>query len=216
MSTVLIKPKAKIQRLTGLLGLTLDGGRLEGMALKRVDGALQVQHSFSVALSLDPLTADAELVGQEIRNQFDAADVNERRCIVGVPLKWALTTHIEMPELPEADAESFLQIEAERSFPSDVQTLQVGSSRCHSTTGKQHAALVGIPRNHLTLLEAALVAAKLKPLSFSLGIVALQPPQAETSNGVLALVIGESHVGLQITSGGGVAALRALEGALEL
>ena len=31
----------------------------------------------------------------------------------------------------------------------------------------------------------------------------------------MALAIGESHVGLQVMAGGGVAALRALEGALE-
>jgi hypothetical protein len=55
----------------------------------------------------------------------------------------------------------------------------------------------------------------LKPVSFSLGITALQPADSEESNGVLALVIGENLVGLQITCGGGVAALRALEGAVE-
>jgi hypothetical protein len=65
------------------------------------------------------------------------------------------------------------------------------------------------------VLERALRAAKLKPVSFSLGITALQPVGTEVSNGVMALAIGESHVGLQVTAGGGVAALRALEGALE-
>src|SRR5262249_23423751 len=68
---------------------------------------------------------------------------------------------------------------------------------------------------HLIRLEECLHAAKLKPLSFSLGISALQPARPEPSHGVLALAIGESHVGLQITSGGGVAALRMLEGGLE-
>ena len=45
-----------------------------------------------------------------------------------------------------------------------------------------------------------------------------QPPGADASNGVMALAIGESHVALQVTAGGGVAALRALralQGALE-
>ena len=205
----------KRQRLTSLLGLALDGSRLEGLALRRTDGALHVQQSFAVSLSLDPLTNDPELVGREIRNHLDAVGVRERNCIVGLPLKWALTTHIEVPELPEADIASFLQIEAERSFPCDVATLHVMTSRSHTAGGKAHATLVGIPRNHLTLIEQALRAAKLKPVSFSLGIAALQPPLTEASNGVMALAIGESHVGLQITAGGGVAALRALEGALE-
>jgi hypothetical protein len=109
----------------------------------------------------------------------------------------------------------FLQIEAERSFPCDAQTLHVVTSRSHTPSGKQHAALVGIPKNHLARLAEALWAAKLKPVSFSLGIAALQPPGEDASDGVMALAIGESHVGLQVTAGGGVAALRALEGALE-
>ncbi len=205
----------KRQRLSGVLGLTLDGSRLDGVALRRTNGALQIQHSFSLSLSLDPLTNDPELVGREIRNHLDALGVRERQCIVGLPLKWALTTHIEVPALPEADVPGFLQIEAERGFPCDVQTLHVVASQSLSPSGKQHATLVGIPKNHLAALERALRAAKLKPISFSLGIAALQPAGAEASNGVMALAIGESHVGLQVTAGGGVAALRALEGALE-
>ncbi|MCX6922512.1 MAG: hypothetical protein NT154_04755 [Verrucomicrobia bacterium] len=205
----------KRQRLSGVLGLALDGSRLDGLVLRRANSALQCQQPFSVSLSLDPLTNDPELVGREIRNHLDAAGVRERHCVVGLPLKWALTTHIEVPEMPEADVAGFLQIEAERGFPCDVQTLNVASSRFQSSAGKHHATLVGIPRNHLAALEQALRAAKLKPVSFSLGITALQPAGADASYGFMALVIGESNVGLQVTAGGGVAALRALEGALE-
>ncbi len=211
-------PKLKLSkrsRLTAVLGLTLDGSRLDGLVLRRVNGALQVQNPFSVSLSLDPITNEPELVGRELRNHLNAAQVRERNCVVGLPLKWALTTHIEIPPLAEADVPGFLQIEAERSFPCDIQTLHLASSRCQSASGKQQALLVGIPKNHLAALEQALRAAKLKPLSFSLGIAALQPAVAQ-AGGVLALAIGESHVALQITSGGGIAALRALEGALEL
>ena len=215
-----------------LLGLTLDGSRLDGVVLQRVNGSLQVQQSFSVSLSLDPLTADAELVGREIRNHLEAAGVRERRCIVGLPLKWALTTHAEVPQMPEADVASFLQIEAERGFPCDVATLQVSASRCLSPSPEvrpspaaagqlspsatQHATLAGVPRNHGLLLEQALRAARLKPISFTLGITALQPAVTESLNGVLTLLIGETHVGMSVTCGGGIAALRALEGTLEL
>ena len=208
--------RLKRQRLSGVLGLALDGSRLDGIVLRRTNGALQTQQSFSVSLSLDPLTNDPELVGREIRNHLDAAGVRERQCIVGLPLKWALTdARRGARRCRRRTWPSFLQIEAERGFPCDVQTLHVVTSRSQSPSGKQHATLVGIPKNHLALLEQALRAAKLKPVSFSLGIAALQPAGAEASNGVMALAIGESHVGLQVTAGGGVAALRALEGALE-
>lgn len=203
------------QRPSGVLGLALDGSRLEGLALRRANGALHVHGAFSVSLSLDPLTNDPELVGREIRNHLEAQGIRERPCVVALPLKWALTTQVEVPELPEADVASLLQIEAERGFPCDVQTLHIATSRFQTADGKQHALLIGIPKNHLTALERALRAAKLKPLSFALGVAALQPPGLAAADGVLALAISESHVGLQLTAGGGVAALRALEGALE-
>ncbi len=204
------------RRLTSILGLTLDGSRLEGVVLRRTNGTLQLQQAFAVTLSLDLLTNDPELVGREIRNHLDAAGIRERDCVVGLPLKWALTTHVVLPELPEADVASFLQIEAERGFPSDVSTLHLGNSRCHVAPAKPQELLVGMPRNHLAVLERVLHTAKLRPVSFSLGITALQPPAASHSGGVLALAIGETHVALQVTAGGGVAALRALEGTLEV
>ena len=205
----------KRKKLSSVLGLALDGSRLDGVVLRRVNGSLQLQQSFSVALTLDPLTAAPELVGREIRNQLDAAGVRERHCVFGVPLKWVLTAHTELPPLPEADAASLLQMEAERGFPTDVATLQLASSRCPLAADKKHVLLAGIPGAHIATLEQVLAAAKLKPVSFALGLAALQPPAAENSNGVLALAIGESTVSLQITCGGGVAALRALEGAIE-
>ena len=216
-----------------VLGLTLDGSRLEGVVLRRTNGALQLRQAFSVVLSLDPLTAAPELVGREIRNHLDAAGVRERQCVVGVPLKWALTAHTELPPLPEADVTSLLQLEAERGFPYDVATLRLANSRCALADGKQHVTLAGIPEAQLATLEQVLAAAKLKPLSFSLGLAALQPPvgarlssvagdtnienvvgEDACAPGILTLAIGESHVGLLITCGG-VAALRVLEGAIQ-
>ena len=200
------------KQTNSLLGLALEGSRLEGVWLKRAGDALQIAGSFAVTLTLDPLTAAPELVGREIRNHLDAAEIRERRCVVALPLKWALAAHAKVPQLAEADAASFLQLEAERSFPCDVATLITATSRCKIAGGEEQATFVGMPRSHVATLEAALRAAGLKPESFSLGITALQRPAADT---VLALTIGESHVGMQIASGGGVLVLRALEGAVE-
>ena len=161
------------KKLTSLLGLVFDGSRLDGVVLRRTNGSLQLQQSFSATLSLDPLTAAPELVGREIRNQLDAAGVRERRCVVGVPLKWMLTAQTELPPLPEADAASLLQLEAERGFPCDVTTLRLAHSRCPLPDGKQHVTLAGILNSQLTSLEQVLAAAKLKPVSFSPGISAL-------------------------------------------
>jgi hypothetical protein len=228
----------KRKALSSVLGLALDGSRLDGVVLRRVNGALQMAQSFSVALTLDPLAAAPELVGREIRNQLDAAGVRERHCVFGVPLKWVLTAHTELPPLPEADAKNLLQMEAERGFPVDVAALRLADSRCALAGDKKFVLLAGIPSAHIATLEKVLAAAKLKPVSFALGLAALQPvvqsPKSKVqsleaagrsaldighetldSSGVLALAVGESSVSLQINCGGGVAALRALEGAVE-
>jgi Tfp pilus assembly PilM family ATPase len=102
---------------TSLVGLALDGSRLDGIWLKRGPTGLQVAGQMSVTLNLDPLTAAPELVGREIRNHLEAAEIRESHCVVALPLKWALLAQAKMPTLSEADAASFLQLEAERSFP---------------------------------------------------------------------------------------------------
>jgi hypothetical protein len=209
-----IKPASR-RALSSVLGLSLDGSRLEGVVLRRSNGALEIQQSFSVSLSLDLLTADSELVGREIRNHLDAAEVRERHCVVSLPLKWALTTQVDVPEIPEEDIAEFLQIEAERGFHADISTLHFAASRIRLPSGKQQALLVGVPKSQLQTLEDALTAARLKPLSFTLGITALQAPASEPATAVVTLAIGETQLALQVTGGGGVAALRALEGTLE-
>lgn len=204
------------KRGSAVVGMTLDGGRLEVVWLKRTNGSVLPVKQFAAALSLDPLTNEPQLVGREIRNLLETQGVKERRCVFGLPLKWALTAHTQIPELPEADIPSFLQIESERGFPCDVATLIVGQSQYALPSGQRHATFVGIPRNHVELLERVLMAAQLRPLSMCLGLTQLQPPSAKSSNGLVSLAIGETHVALQVTYGGGLAALRALEGAIEL
>jgi len=177
MNNVLKVNFGKRKKLSSLLGLSLDGSRLEGVVLRRTNGALQLhQQPFSVTLSLDPLTAAPELVGREIRNHLDDAGVRERHCVVGVPLKWALTAHTELPKLSEEDANDLLQLEAERGFPSDPATLRIANSRCALKDGKQYVLLTGIANTQLAALEQVLAAANLKPVSFTLGLTALQAP----------------------------------------
>jgi hypothetical protein len=215
MNNVLKLKFRKRKKLTSLVGLALAGSRLDGVVLRHTGGALQAQQSFSATLTLDPLTAAPELVGREIRNHLDAAGVRERHCVFGLPVKWALTAHTELPPLPEADAASLLQMEMERGFPSDPATLQLSNSRCPLAENKTHVLIAGIPRTHIAALDLVLTAAKLKPVSFNFGLSALQLPADEKSNGVLALAIGENTVSLQISCGGGVVALRAFEGTVE-
>ena len=49
MKNVLKINFGKRKRLTSLLGLTLDGSRLEGVVLRRTNGSLQLHQTFSVS-----------------------------------------------------------------------------------------------------------------------------------------------------------------------
>lgn len=196
-----------------ILGLSLDGGRLEGALLRRTNGSLQVQKTVSVALSLNLLTDDAELVGREIRNQLEQNGIREKRCVIGLPLAWALSMQVKLPALPEADIPGFLEIEAERGFPYGPETLLMATSRCRTSAGEEFATLLAIPRNHLERLQLALKAAQLRPASFVLGITSLLGTEAQEA--ALVLLVGEKEIGVEVHSGGGVAALRVLDGMLE-
>lgn len=202
---------------TSLLGLVLDGSRLELVAVKRTNGSVEIRHATTATLTLDPLTNEPELVGAELRTHLDKAGIRDRRCVVGVPLSWALTLSVAVPAgLAPEDVQSLLAMEAERGFPYAPETLMMSSSLVGPADGDRTATLVAIPRDHITRLQAALESIGLRPLSFSLGLAALQPiADSDTAGGVVALVAGEKGAGLQVTAQGGVAALRLLEGAFE-
>ena len=207
---MLIKKKP----LSRLLGLSFDQNRLEGVLLRRTNGSLVVQKSFSVELSLDLLTNDPDLAGREIRGHLEQAGIRERRCAVNIPLAWALMLQTKLPELPEADTKSFLQIEAERGFPYGLESLLISVSRYRSATGEHYATQVAVAKDHVARLTQALKAAQLRPVTLSLGVVSLQPP-ATGPDGILTIVLGENSVAFAVSAGGGMLALRTVEGGIE-
>lgn len=200
---------------TTVLGLALHGSRLDGVLVKRSNGSMQVLKTFSATLTLSPLTGDAELVGREIRNHLEQAGIRERRCVVSLPLSWALTLPTEIPEMSDDDLPGFLEIEAERGFPYGLESLMVGRSVFRAPSGQRFATQVAVPLNQLEQLERALKAAQLRTVNITFGVAALQDPLKDSSNGVLALVIGEGSVDLQITCAGGIAVMRSLDNVFE-
>ena len=205
----------KKQNTNSVLALSIEDSHLEGFVLRRTGGSIQAASSVSATLALNILTASAELMGREIRNHLEKAEIRERRCIVCLPLSWALTLQSKLPPLPEADIQSFLQIEAERGFPYGPETLMISESRFRAPSGDQYATLIAVPRDHVQRMEAALRAARLVPVSFSFGLPAMVSSVRSALDGSLAISITPSSVGLQVSSGGGIVALRTLNNAVE-
>ncbi len=205
----------KKQRPSTVLGLALDGNRLEAVVVRRTNGSVHTKEIASAALALSPLSGDPELVGREIRNYLDQAGIRERNCAVCIPLSWALTLQAKLPDLPEEDIGSFLDIEAERGFHSGPENLLIARSRSVTADGGQYVTMIAVPRNHLATLEQVLKAAKLKPVTFSLGVAVLGTGGKEIPDGAMTLGLGSNSVDLQVNAGGGIIALRSLDGAIE-
>jgi hypothetical protein len=203
----------KSKRGSSVLGLALDGNRLEAVVLRRANGTVQVRQTVSTSLALSPLTDDPVLAGREIRNHLDTAGIRERRCAVCLPPSWLMTLQCKLPDLPEADRVNFLQLEAERGFHGGQESLFTVHSIFQAAANEQYATLMAVPRANLSTLERVLRAANLKPVTFGLGISAVQP--AADTHRVITLLVRSSALDLQVSGGGGIVALRSLDGAIE-
>ena len=196
-----------------LLGLSVDENRLEGVVLRRTNGSLKVQKTVGGILSLKLLTDDPELVGREIRNLLDQAGVRERTCLFCLPVSWLTTQQVKMPDLPEEDLRSFLELEAERGFHVGPDLLSIVTSRYQTPSGERYATQMAAPLTQLARLEQVLRAAKLRPVSFTPGITALESSEDGGKEGVMRLLPGEDKVDVLLAGGGGVVALRSLDAA---
>ncbi len=202
-----------------VLGLSIDGTRAEGAVLRLTNGALELGPVVSIQLPAAPETPGADLpaIGRALREQLDAAGIRERFCLITLPCTGLLVTQTELPDLPEADAVSLLQMEAERGFHTDTTGLRVADSRCALGGGRQFVTLAAQPEARSTALEQMLTAARLKLAGFSPSISELQDPGDAAHEGVAAVLLapGSSQAAFQITAGGGIAALRSIEGVVD-
>lgn len=196
----------KMQRSSTVLGLTIDGGLLTAVEVKRSNGSVRVLKQTEALLTLNPLRDEPELVGREIRRILNQAQISTKRCIAGIPAQWVLTVHCKVPEVDAEDIDSFLEIEAERGFACNVDELQT-ASRLYEVDGERYATIIGAPRSYIERLESVLVAAQLKPVSLSLGIAALP----DANSGSVTVRIDDSRLDVLLESEAGILALRTIE-----
>ncbi len=195
---------------TTMIGISLDGGSLSAVMVRRSGDRIHVRKTLKVPLALDPLTGDPERVGREIRSHLSEAGFRGSQCVVGLPLKMALTFRTEMPDLPDEDIQSYLAVQAERELPFSPDDLSLASSRYETPGGRTYTTGVAIPLNRLTALRDVFKAARLRPVSMTLGITALHD-SSRRDEGTVDLLVTDRSVELQIQAGGGIVALRTLE-----
>lgn len=195
-----------------ILGITFDGHRLESTLVKKGRGGFHVQGSSGEDLTLDPLVDDPELVGREIKDRLHDSGVSEKRCAVGLPLEWTLTSLVKLPDLPEEHIDGFIRLQAEKSFPFSIDDLCVAVSKIGAGDDR-HALITAIPRKHVELMESALVHAGLKPLSFSLGLVALQETRDHHGKPAITLFVNQDSVSVLVSAGDNLVSVRSFKDA---
>ena len=184
------------------------------MQVVRSRGALETGKVASAPLSLDLLHPEVELLGREIKNHLDAAGIRERNAVVAVPASWIMSQHTKLPELSPEDVDSFLHLEAEKGFPCDVAQLQIARSFQRSAAGT-YVTQLAVRKERLDHLIAAVKAAGLKPVSFSLGLAALPDVMAPAGQGRITVSVAPKGAVLLVSAGGGIAAFRTFEATIE-
>lgn len=198
------------KRLQSVIGLSIADGQLRVAHVARAKNAIAVLRSASAPLSLDIFHPETELVGHEIKNHLEAAQIKEKHCVVAVPASWVMSQHTKMPELAAEDAASLLQIEAEKSFPCDLDELQITRSNQNG-----YVTQLAIRQEQLAKLTAVLKSAGLKPVSYTLGVDALPGAIPADGDGRITLVLEPKGATLLIAAGGGVTAFRTFEATID-
>lgn len=198
------------KRPQSVLGLTLAEGRLRAVHVARSKDGVKVVNSVSSALSLELLEQKPELIGQEIRRLLDAAKIREHACAASVPAPWIMSLHTKIPVLSPEDLDSFLEIEAEKGFPYDVSQLQIARSVHRSASGA-YVTQLAVRKDRLEYLSAVLKAARLKPVSFALGLAELPGALAHPGAGRITIALERAAATLLVSAGGGIAAFRTCE-----
>lgn len=197
-------------RLQSVVGLAIADGQLRLVQVARSKQAVAVLRSRTAPLTLDLFHPEIELVAREIKNHLEAAEIRERHCVVAVPPGWVMTQHSKVPELSPEDTASLLQIEAEKGFPCDVDELQIARS-AHRSAESAYVTQLAIRQEELARLSAVLKSAGLKPVSYSLGLEALNGAVPPAGQGRMTLVVEPRGATLLIAAGGGIAAFRTFE-----
>jgi hypothetical protein len=198
-----------------LVGLSVEGGQLEAAVVERTNGTLAVTQTTRTSLALDPLTAEPELVGRELRQHLDAAGIRTRMCVLDLPLEHVLALALPLPDLPPEDQESLMLLEAERTFPHALDELRVATARFPVTGGGWHGMVLAISRERAERYEAALQAAQLRLCSVAPGLCALDPATTDAESGWIALRPVGDRIQMQICAGGALLILRTVEGVFE-
>ncbi len=200
----------KHKKLISLLGIEITADRLRVVEARTQGGErIAVAREMDVALSLNPFSAEPELMGREIRAHLDAAGIRARACVLCLPADNLLVHRIDLEGVPESDVESLFSLEAERAFPLPPDEMLLAASRGSDAGGKPWGALAAVPAAQLSPLLEALRRAKLRIVSITPAVTALLDA-APDATGAVMLASG-GRLQFAVASRRGLALLRTFQ-----
>jgi len=195
------------KRLPALLGLVFEARKVHIAQVVRVKETFETRTA--EVLACDPIDGDPLVEGRALRAHLDRAGLKERRCIASMPSDWIMTVQSAVPKLPADDVDSFLQLEAERGFPCELEELQIARSSQQVGTAT-FVTQLGVRVADVTRLADLLVAAGLKPVAVTIGLTTLPGAIPTEGDGLATLSLSENPPALLLAAGGGIVALRAI------
>lgn len=192
------------------LAITLESARTVVTLVRRGPGVTEPDREFVLPVGSEAVVADPAKAGQALSELLQTERVRERRCVVSVPPGWAMSTTGEIPDMGAEDLRGFMELRAEREFPSAVSDLRIAYDSYRAPDGKDRATLVALPSKRVSAVEQMLEEAGCKAISISLGLDACLNNGTEL--GAVHFLSNCDHVDVVVTASGGIAAIRSLAG----
>src|SRR4051812_49364666 len=153
-----------------VLAISLETTEIAVALMRREPNEVRAAASCTVPIGADAAFADPERAGNALMEALEQAKIREKRCVVCVPRRWALTSTAEMPEVEGEDLKAFLELRAEREFSASAGELRLSHSAFTLGDGKQYATLAGIPAKRLEAVQRMLEVAGCRAVSIALGL----------------------------------------------
>jgi hypothetical protein len=193
-----------------VLAVSLETAEIMVAVMRREGDEVRAGESFVLPIGAEAAVADPERAGAALADALDRLKVRERRCVVCLPRRWAVSATTEMPEVSGEDLRGLLELRAEREFSVPVHELRLTHSEYTLPGGARLATLAGLPAKRLEALAKMLEAAGCRAVSISLGVD--RSARLGAAGTSLQFLANCDFVDVVVATGGGVTTLRTLPG----
>lgn len=200
-------------RPAALLGLAVRERELAVLQLHRAGEHCRVEASFTLPLTAAQIEEAPDDAGRQLAGALREKGLGGKRCVVRLPLTWAMAAPVDLPDLAGEDLQAFLELRAEREFGFLPGEAALAHRRwVNGTAIKPRATLLAVAQRRLNAINRMLEAAGRRPLSISIGPgPGLEAPTAPTRV-ALNICPGSRGLDLVITAGPELLGFRHLDG----